>query len=56
LSELDAQRRRHLLAVMADSNQQTLLTATGIEDFDAHFLAHTRLMRVDHAHVFDLSS
>lgn len=56
LSELDAQRRRHLLAVMADSNQQTLLTATGIEDFDAHFLGHTRLMRVDSAHVFDLSS
>ncbi len=56
LSELDAQRRRHLLAVMADSNQQTLLTATGIEDFDAHFLGHTRLMRVDAAHVFDLSS
>ena len=56
LSELDAQRRRHLLSVMTDTNQQTLLTATGIEDFDAHFLGHTRLMRVDAAHVFDLSS
>lgn len=56
LSELDAQRRRHLLAVMADAQQQTLLTATGIEDFDAHFLGQARLMRVDDAHVFDLSS
>lgn len=56
LSELDTQRRRHLLAVMTESSQQTILTATGIEDFDAHFLGHARLMRVDDAHVFDLSA
>ncbi|NBU65025.1 MAG: DNA replication/repair protein RecF [Chloroflexia bacterium] len=38
LSELDLHRRRHLLAVMDVPQQQTLLTATGIEDFDASFL------------------
>jgi len=56
LSELDLHRRRHLLAVMNVPNQQTLLTATGIEDFDAEFLRTAQLMRVDNAHVFDLSS
>ncbi|HET9221353.1 MAG TPA: DNA replication/repair protein RecF, partial [Roseiflexaceae bacterium] len=38
LSELDAQRRAHLLAVISRDDQQTLLTATGLEDFDATFL------------------
>ena len=56
LSELDLQRRRHLLEVMSLPDQQTLLTATGIEDFDAQFLRTAQLMRVDNAHVFDLSS
>ena len=56
LSELDLQRRRHLLTVMDVPQQQTLLTATGIEDFDAQFLRSAQLMRVDNAHVFDLSS
>lgn len=56
LSELDLQRRRHLLAIMSLPAQQTLLTATGIEDFDAQFLRTAQLMRVDNAHVFDLSS
>jgi DNA replication and repair protein RecF len=56
LSELDLQRRRHLLEVMSLPDQQTLLTATGIEDFDTQFLRTAQLMRVDNAHVFDLSS
>jgi recombinational DNA repair ATPase RecF len=42
LSELDLHRRRHLLAVMNVPTQQTLLTATGIEDFDAPFLQTAR--------------
>jgi recombinational DNA repair ATPase RecF len=41
---------------MSLPDQQTLLTATGIEDFDAQFLRTAQLMRVDNAHVFDLSS
>ncbi|MCX6016830.1 MAG: DNA replication/repair protein RecF [Chloroflexales bacterium] len=56
LSELDLQRRNHLLEAIVVPNQQTLLTATGIEDFDTLFLRDAQLMRVDNAHVFDLST
>jgi DNA replication and repair protein RecF len=47
LSELDAERRAHLLAVISRDDQQTLLTATGLEDFDAAFLARARKVRVE---------
>jgi DNA replication and repair protein RecF len=54
LSELDVHRRHHLLTCMANPNQQTLLTATGIDDFDAAFLRQAHLVRVDNGHVFSL--
>src|SRR5262245_9407803 len=47
LSELDAERRAHLLAVISRDDQQTLLTATGLEDFDATFLARAKKVRVE---------
>ena len=47
LSELDAERRAHLLAVISRDDQQTLLTATGLEDFDAAFLARAKKVRVE---------
>lgn len=52
LSELDVHRRHQLLTCMANPNQQTLLTATGIDDFDATFLRQAHLVRVDNGHVF----
>lgn len=54
LSELDVHRRHQLLACMANPHQQTLLTATGIDDFDAAFLRQAHLVRVDNGHVFAL--
>jgi DNA replication and repair protein RecF len=56
LSELDNSRRHHLLEVITHPEQQSILTATGITDFDAQFLAHAHLMRVDQGSVFDLSA
>src|ERR671927_532353 len=47
LSELDAERRTHLLAALARPDQQTLVTATGMEDFDAPFLERARKIRVE---------
>ncbi len=47
LSELDAERRTHLLAVINRPDQQTLVTATGMEDFDAAFLERARKIRVE---------
>jgi DNA replication and repair protein RecF len=47
LSELDAERRAHLLETLARPDQQTLVTATGMEDFDAAFLARARKIRVE---------
>jgi DNA replication and repair protein RecF len=52
LSELDAERRAHLLAVISRDDQQTLLTATGLEDFDAAFLARARKIRVEAARLY----
>jgi DNA replication and repair protein RecF len=52
LSELDAERRAHLLAVIGRSDQQTLLTATGLEDFDAEFLARARKIRVESGRIY----
>lgn len=54
LSELDIHRRHQLLTCMANPQQQTLLTATGIDDFDATFLRNAHLVRVDNGHVFAL--
>jgi DNA replication and repair protein RecF len=47
LSELDAERRIHLLATLARPDQQMLVTATGMEDFDAPFLERARKIRVE---------
>jgi DNA replication and repair protein RecF len=47
LSELDVQRRTHLLTAIGRSDQQTLITATGMEDFDAAFLGRVRKIRVE---------
>jgi DNA replication and repair protein RecF len=52
LSELDAERRAHLLTVIAREDQQTLLTATGMEDFDAAFLARAKKMRVEAGRIY----
>jgi len=52
LSELDAERRTHLLATLAHPDQQTLITATGMEDFDAPFLERARKMRVAGAQLY----
>jgi DNA replication and repair protein RecF len=52
LSELDAERRAHLLAVLGRDDQQTLVTATGLEDFDAAFLTRAQKMRVEAGRVY----
>jgi DNA replication and repair protein RecF len=52
LSELDAERRTHLLATLARPDQQTLITATGMEDFDAPFLERARKIRVEGARLY----
>ena len=52
LSELDAERRKHLLEVINQPDQQTLLTATGLEEFDAPFLQRARKVRVEQARLY----
>ncbi len=52
LSELDAERRLHLLRVIMRPGQQTLLTATGVSDFDPEFLARARKIRVEGAKLY----
>lgn len=52
LSELDSERRRHLLATINQPNQQTLVTATGLEEFDADFLQRARKIRVEGAKLY----
>lgn len=47
LSELDAQRRAHLIEVIRRPDQQTLLTATGLGDFAAEFLGQIARLRVE---------
>lgn len=47
LSELDSERRAHLLRTIARPDQQTLLTATGMGEFDASFLQQARKIRVE---------
>jgi DNA replication and repair protein RecF len=52
LSELDSVRRAHLLRAIGRPDQQTILTATGMEDFDASFLSTAKRMRVEEGHVY----
>ncbi len=47
LSELDAERRMHLLEAILRPDQQTLITATGTGDFDSGFLERARKIRVE---------
>ncbi|HEY0736219.1 MAG TPA: DNA replication/repair protein RecF [Herpetosiphonaceae bacterium] len=51
LSELDAARRAHLLQFIDRPNQQTLMTAADLADFDPSFLAHISRVRVEHGRV-----
>jgi DNA replication and repair protein RecF len=52
LSELDTERRAHLLAAIGRPDQQTLITATGMEQFDASFLARARKIRVEQGNIY----
>lgn len=52
LSELDAERRAHVQEVLERSDQQTIVTATGIDDFDLEFLKRTRRWRVESGHLY----
>jgi DNA replication and repair protein RecF len=51
LSELDAVRRAHLLQFIDRPDQQTLITAADLADFDPSFLARITRVRVDHGQV-----
>ena len=51
LSELDAARRAHLLQFIDRPNQQTLMTAADLADFDPSFLTHINRVRVEHGRV-----
>jgi DNA replication and repair protein RecF len=51
LSELDAARRAHLLQFIDRPDQQTLMTAADLADFDPSFLAQINRVRVDHGRV-----
>lgn len=55
LSELDSERRLHLLATILRPDQQTLITATGTGDFDASFLSHARTIRVEQGRLYPSS-
>lgn len=52
LSELDAQRRAHLLEVIRRPNQQTLLSATDLSDFSVEFLTAITRLRVEEGRVY----
>lgn len=52
LSELDAERRTHLLAAIDQPDQQTLVTATGTEEFDAAFLKRAKKLRVESGRLY----
>jgi DNA replication and repair protein RecF len=52
LSELDMQRRSHVLQTISRPGQQTFLTATDIGNFDATFLQSIRRIRVEEGQVF----
>lgn len=52
LSELDAERRVHLLQAIARPEQQTLITSTSMAEFDSEFLAKARKIRVEAARIY----
>lgn len=52
LSELDAERRMHLLEAILRPDQQTLITATGTGDFDTGFLERARKIRVENGRLY----
>ena len=52
LSELDAERRMHVLEVILRPDQQTLITATGTSDFDTAFLEKARKVRVEQGKLY----
>jgi DNA replication and repair protein RecF len=52
LSELDAQRRAHMLEVILRPGQQTLLSATDLGDFGADFLSAISKMRVEEGKIY----
>ena len=52
LSELDSRRRDHLLRAIDRPDQQTLITATDLDDFAPAFLANISRMHVDNGSVF----
>lgn len=52
LSELDAQRRVHLLRAISRPDQQTLITATDLSDFDAPFLQNIQRLRVEGGKIY----
>lgn len=52
LSELDATRRAHLLEALRQPEQQTLLSATDLSDFNPAFLAAITRLRVEDGRVY----
>ncbi len=52
LSELDMHRRRHVLHTIQQPQQQTLLTATDLSDFEPEFLHSITRLRVETGQVF----
>jgi DNA replication and repair protein RecF len=52
LSELDMQRRSHVLQVINRPGQQTLLTTTDLADFDTVFLEQAQCFRVEGGQVY----
>lgn len=51
LSELDAARRAHLLQFIDRPDQQTLMSAADLADFDPSFLTHIQRVRVEHGRI-----
>ncbi len=52
LSELDAERRRHLLAAIQRPAQQTVVTATDLSDFSGDFLNTAKQLRVEAGRIY----
>lgn len=52
LSELDAERRAHMLEVVRRPEQQTLLSATDLADFGGEFLGAITKLRVEAGRVY----
>jgi DNA replication and repair protein RecF len=52
LSELDAQRRAHLLQTIGGPGQQTLVTATDMSNFDSAFLNSATCLRVEEGRIY----